>query len=84
MNEAQLQQQIQMLQAHLFAQGWLLTALVDTHPRRDLLQDEFGVLAERHIAQALGGGSSNESITALESARDRWLEWLKDPGNPRA
>lgn len=69
-----------MLQAHLFAQGWVMQALIDTHPKRALLLEEFQLLSERHIAQALGDGASNESIAAFEAARDRWLQWLKAPG----
>lgn len=79
MNNEELTFHFRMLQAHLFAQGWVMQALIDTHPRRDLLLEEFQVLAERHIAQALGGASSNESIAAFEAARDRWLQWMSAP-----
>jgi hypothetical protein len=80
MTDEELTTQFHMLQAHLFAQGWVMQALIDTHPRRDLLLEEFQHLAERHIAQALGGASSSESIAAFEGARDRWLQWMRRPG----
>ncbi|AKM29281.1 hypothetical protein AB870_02770 [Pandoraea faecigallinarum] len=74
-------ERITALEAHLFAQTWLLTALLDTHPRRDLLSEEFEVLAERHISMALGSGASDANISALEAARERWRAWLKPPGH---
>ncbi|MCO8643200.1 YeaH/YhbH family protein [Burkholderia multivorans] len=76
MDEKSLQTQLELLRSHLFAQGWVIQSLIDTHPQPQLLRERFQQLAERHIAQALGGASSNESIAAFEAARDRWLAWF--------
>jgi len=69
--------QLRTLRAHVCAQGLVLQALLMTHPKRNLVAEEFRAESLRHLGTLCSSGPL-ESGDAFDRARRHWLTLIDE------